>query len=435
MMRSILILAIFITIGANGLFAADDLRPIPARWLKGDRILVISDAKPTAPWLVALRAACTAGEPSLRCRVECADASVAYLLRKMERLHLTGDVLVIAVGEADARRAAKGKAADFPVEFQRRVAAYATGAAAMGAVVVLLSTSADPQVISSIRAAATGAGVESTTTGELLAAVGTAAAHLPPRITIAGDRVFTKDTTLTVTVERTDPKTTKLRWWREPGDQSKATTQALSKPIIVSEPGLIQVRVEDVASGTTGSASVFLRKMDFLKPEKIVKLTPGLTWRSASVPLTKRGDLDLPSGASGDFSGDFSGGHSGKAALAEWPATVGEAQGADSAVVVLFDGYFIARQAGIFRFIANGTGTLRLDIGDHLVIEHQSRDTIDGTTIGSVPLMPGCHRVHLVMGRLPGDEPATLTSRAPKMIGDGPVKIDELGSMPPITAK
>jgi len=431
-MRFFLILAIFITVSASGLFAADDLRPPTARWLDGDRILVITDVARTAPWLKALTTAGAAGQPTVTLRTEGTTARVSDLLRKIDRLKVTGEVVVVAVGDADARAAEKSKKPEVIDEFQRRVAAYATGVQAMGAVVVLMSTSDNPAVQSAIRGAATSAGVAVSTPTDLVADIGLAAAHLPPRISIAGDRVFTKETTLDVNVERVDSKTAKLRWWLEPGDQSKAVTQAIGKPIRVSLPGLIQVRIEDPASGINGSASVFLRKIEPLKPGKFGKLIPGWTWRNGPVPLNKNGELVLPTEVSGQNSGD--------AALAEWPAAAGEAPatkgaGPESALVVLFDGYFTIKQQGMYRFIANGPGTLRLDIGEQLALEHPSRDTIDGVTTGSVPLVPGTHRVRLALARFPGSEPATFTCRSPKSTIDGPLKIDDLGTLAPVSTK
>ena len=339
---------------------------------------------------------------------------------------------MIAVGDADARAAEKSKKPEVIDEFQRRLAAYAAGLQAMGAVVVLASTSENPAALSAVRGAANSAGVTASTLKDLVADIGRAAAHLPPRITIAGDRTFTKDTTLNVIVERVEPKATKLRWWLEPGDASKAITQPFGKPIKISVPGLVQIRVEDSASGINGSASVFLRKMDPLKPGKVGKLIPGLSWRSGLVPLTKSGEFVLPKEVSGKNSGD--------AALAEWPAAAGEAPstkgtGPESALVVLFDGYLMVNQQEMYRFIANGPGTVRLEISEQLVLEHPSHDTRDGVTVGSVPLMPGSHRVRLALARFPESEPATLTCRPPKSTIEGPLKIIDLGTLAPLSTK
>lgn len=426
-LRLFVILALVVSLAENCLFGADDLRPPSARWLDGDRILVVTNAPSTSPWLVQLQKACAAGQPVLSYQAVCKDVNASELFRKTDRAHATGEMVIIAVGEADVRRSAKSKKPEYPDEFQRKVSAYAVGAGTKGAVVLLMSTSSDPQVISTVRAAANSAGVESTTMVDLVADLGRAAAQLPPRISISGDRVFTDATILTVLVGRIDPKSASLRWWREPGDESKAITQAIGKPIKVNEPGLIQVRIEDQASGTKGSASVFLRKMETLKPERVGKLTPGLTWRSGPVPLTKNGDIVLPT--------DVSGGNSGELALAEWPADAGEAKESGSAVVVVFNGYLSIRQPGMHRFIATGEGTLRLDIGDHLTLEHPSRDTRDDVTSGSVPLMAGVHRVRLVMARGSGEQPPSLTCRFPKSTIDGPLKLDELGTIAPIKTK
>lgn len=410
------------------LAAADDLRPGTARWLDGDRLLVLSDVPATAPWLASLTAACASGQPTVTMRVECSTARVAVFFRKMERLKVSGEVVLIAVGDADARAMEKSKKSEVIDEFQRRLAAYATGFQAMGAVVVVASTSENPMVLSAVRGAANTAGVAVSTLKDLVATIGLAAAHVPPRITIAGDRVFTKDTTLHVNVERVDPKTAKVRWWLEPGDERKAIIQSLGKPIKVSVPGLVQVRVEDSASGINGSSSVFLRKIEALRPGKVGKLIPGWTWRSGILPLTKSGEFVLPT--------EVSGIDNGAAALAEWPAAAGEAprvkgSGSESALVVLFDGYLTVNQQEIYRFMAKGPGTVRLDIGEQLVLEHPSRDTRDGVTIGSVPLLSGSHRVRLALVRFPESEPATLTWWPPKSTSDRPLQIGDLGTLAP----
>lgn len=372
--------------------AAADLRGEGHQWLNGDRILVVSDrGAPQNGWIAGLTAEAATGTPALTLVAVTPIVPLANHGRLVDQAIAAGrfQAAVVEVGSADIKRV---KTPEQMQEFRRRMDALLTSIGIGGTQILVMDQTDIGELASEVRGSANANGAFFCTAETVGRELAQATHRMPPRVSLVGDPWYTKEASLTVRIERmAHPTSALLRWAIVPAEPAASKPVKPGLPIVIRQEGMLRVLVEDPATKRTAETSTLIRKLAVLKPAKIKKTTPGLTWKGALIPWKPNSSIP----------GEVVAETSGTATDLTWPPTA-PAPAADKAVAVIYEGLLVAGDAGLHRFTASGGDGVELRIGEQLVLTRAPGSTT-AETAGGVALEPGRHRLRLTVVRTKAD--------------------------------